>query len=138
MALAVVGAQVARVGGDLIEPGLESGLGALELEHDHDAAFEDDDVGATLVARELVLEDRGVLGGGLVDVEKGVRFALEVGDPAFPGGDLVGAGCGDEVLEAEADDPRFGGAEGREVGDPAGAGTGRVRRLTHDLTRESA
>ena len=79
-AVLVVTAQVASVGGSLVEVGLlRFGL-ALQLEHDDGAADKQDDVWAARLEWQLVFEDGGVLRGELVDLDHLADLHLDARD----------------------------------------------------------
>jgi len=66
--LAVVGAQVTRVGENLIHACLKTAAWSLEFQHDDDSPLEDHDVGAPEISGQLVFEDRRVLARSFVNL----------------------------------------------------------------------
>jgi len=104
-AFGVIAAQVAGITEDLVDVRLRRGVLPLQLEDDHDAVLQDDDVRPARLARQLVFEDRGVGVGRGVGVDELAALALQPGDRRVPGADLLGAGVGDEVLQPPTDDP---------------------------------
>jgi hypothetical protein len=119
VALAVVGAEVAGVGGGLVEVGLRGGRFALELEHDDGASDQQEHVGAAKLERQLVLQNRAVLGRVRMGLQRLADFALQLRDAVVPCAELRGVDVGEEGLQPAADDARLGFAEDGEVGAPA-------------------
>jgi ferric-dicitrate binding protein FerR (iron transport regulator) len=79
-AVLVVAAQVASIGGRLVEICLLGLRLALQLEHDDGAADQQDYVGAPRLERELVLEDGGVLVGEFIDLNDRADLDLDARD----------------------------------------------------------
>ena len=103
-AVLVVAAQVARVGSRLVEVGLVGLFLALEFEDDDGAADEQDDVGSARLQRQLVLEDRGVGVGEVVEDDDLADLMLQLGNGVVPREDLRFAHVGEELLERDPDD----------------------------------
>jgi len=97
-AFGVIAAQVAGVAEDLVDVRLRRGVLSLQLEDDHDAILEDDDVRAARLARQLVFEDRRVGPCRVVGVDELAALALQNGDRRVPGVNLFGAGVADELF----------------------------------------
>ena len=121
-AFGVIAAQVAGVAEDLVDVRLGRGVLALQLEDDHDAVLQDDDVRPARLARQLVFENRGVGPGRVVGVDELAALPLQPGDRSVPGADLLRAGVVDELFEPESDDAGLRAVEGRQIGLPAVGG----------------
>ena len=119
VALAVVGAEVAGVGGGLVEVGLRGAFFALELEDDDGAADQQEDIGPPELQRELVLQNGAVLRGVRMGLQRLANLALQLRDAVVPGAELRRIDVGEECVEPAAYDARLGFAEDGEVGAPA-------------------
>ena len=120
MGSGVVLAEVAGVGGHLVDVRLLGGGGILELEHHDLRAGEDNDVrAASSFAGKLVLEDDLPMPGARHPGSPGGEALAEHGDLMAPRGHL--AGVGTHVHAAVV----MGGEESEEVGFP-GASTARL------------
>jgi hypothetical protein len=87
---AVVAAEVAGVGGGLVEVGLGGCDFPFELEHYNRIPSKDHDIGSARFHGELIFEDGAVLGGAVVVVEDLAEFRFEFGDGIVPCADLFG------------------------------------------------
>ena len=119
IAVAVIGAKIARIGGRLVEISLRGNRLALEFQHDDRAADQQQHVRAPEFERQLVLEDCAVLGGLGQRVQRLADLALQPRDALVPRSDLRRIHVWEEVLKSPANDARLRRVKGREVRAPA-------------------
>jgi len=115
----VIAAQVARVAEDLIDVGLGGSLLPLQLEHDHHAILQNDDIRTARLPRQLIFQNRRVGPGRVVRIDQLAALPLQPGDRALPGADLLGSRVADELFEPQAYDAGRRAVEARQVGLPA-------------------
>ena len=108
VAIAVVGAQVACISRGLVDVGLRRNLFALEFEHDDRAADQQQHVGPPKLQRKLVLENRAVLRGIGVRVQRLADLALQPGDAVVPRPHLRRIDIGQEILQPSSHHARLG------------------------------
>jgi hypothetical protein len=102
LALTVVGLQIAPIGRRLVDVGpVGKGL-ALQLEDEHAAVCEKDDVRPAELERELVLEDDGVVAGRSIQLEDLADLTLKRRDRLVPRMHLRESDLPEERLERAA------------------------------------
>ena len=123
----VVAAQVARIGIGLVQIGVARARPALELDHQHARAQQQDRVGPAAFQRQLIFQDRRETARGGVDMHDLADLVLETRHTVGPGTDLLGRGVAHEQAQAVDDGvPRLG-PEGAEIGCPSGHGLSKSR-----------